>query len=142
MPINSSSSDARSSNKKSFTSWAVARRFLHSRLPGDTVRLQHRKHCINYFLWMNFAGIAGEARNRELNKHLCATERHVFLSVVASNFKWRRKAQMLYRTTFINELLAMKYRRLIANWKLKTVFPLALDKFSEAVLLCMEFRWV
>lgn len=62
-----------------------------------------------FFMNENFAG---EERNRELNKHLCATEgTFSLLSLPISN----EIKKNVYRTNFINELLAVKYRRQIAN---------------------------
>lgn len=53
-----------------------------------------------------------------------------------------KQAKNVYRTGFINELLAMKYRRPIANhelnWKLKIVF--SLRQVPSAILLCREFH--
>lgn len=89
---------------------------------------------INYFLWMKSFCSPGicEERNRELNKHLCATEgtfRCLRFQFFESN---------VYRTGCIADLLAMKYRRLIADIEINWKISFAL----KTILLCMEFVWV
>lgn len=48
----------------------------------------------------------GEERNRETNEHLCATEGTFF----CSRFQFQTE-KSVYRTNFINKILAVKYRR-------------------------------
>lgn len=105
---------------------AVASHRIHSPI---TKKASNTKSALHQLFFMNEVFFLLDERNRELNKHLCATEGTFLLlalPISSERERVKEKAKNVYRTGFINELLALKYRRPIANhklnWKLKIVF--------------------
>ena len=100
--------------------------------------------ALHQLFFMNEAFFAMKEIVSSINIYALPKARLFLLFALPISRKWRKKATNVYRTGFINELLAMKYRRPIANhelnWKLKIVF--SLRQVSSAILLCMEFHWV